>query len=577
MNVNVVNTARCALEAKQSALTYGQYEPFPCLQSVYTNALQHMISHSSSDSTSTRPPKRQTPLVNAGYAVRMAILSHTLKRCAMQPKLQSILLVQIGAGLDVSGIWSLALAHKMGFASATLLELDCSSICQSKCQTLLKSGLLKQQSTHIYDETNKSIHARGIIDLELLGYQTLHDFQANYVLAETDLNDASSLHQTWDQVFAFIGDNSSMPIIFVCELVLCYLPQTSQDNVFKFVSSVMSNIPNSIFMCYEPISTCRNKEQYDTSCKTFNDLYCEQFNNRLTNGNGDLKFFPFIPTAHERMRSMGLAWTKSLTACEAAKWLNLKMLASEPFDEHSAYLLHLNCYALFLGFSQSTPISTALRIWKHTQPVESHDKFRIMCIDSPHQESVRSMFRSTYEVYFEKYPPIRRMVKNALNDDLSTRMDKSKTSLYHGSQIRAKYWSMDGEFLVATIDDEFSTKCSKRQDKMIGFIGIRKCGSQEYNSALSNIKSLNDVPVVFELKRFAVHPQYRRNGIGKRLLQEATSFVEYQCSEAQPIVLVATTSAIFQDANSFYTSNGFELGEKQEICSLTLNVYIKSL
>ena len=149
----VIKTARDSLCAKMSALTHGNYEvPISCniadengdittsYQLIYRTLLQNMymgIMNTDSNPRSSAkikfPPPQQTPLVNAGYFIRISNITTIIERFLIKnmssPCVQILIL---GAGLDTVGLWALSLAQGMGLVDSKLYELDCTAICNIK-------------------------------------------------------------------------------------------------------------------------------------------------------------------------------------------------------------------------------------------------------------------------------------------------------------------------------------------------------------------------------------------------------------------------------------------------------------
>jgi ribosomal protein S18 acetylase RimI-like enzyme/O-methyltransferase involved in polyketide biosynthesis len=729
VDVAVVKTATDALHAKLSALVLGGYEPMNRNFSVYSHALHKVVETTMSSTPSSASSfksgnnsllknvnskkrkllRRQTPLVNTGYAIRMGIMSNMMERFLKNSALVSssrreVTIVQLGAGLDVAGIWALSVAKALGFVQATLIELDCPAICRKKKQLLEEIGMVQphlaaeDHTTNTNSTTNTNntvIHAYGIVpndpwlitnkgkdddnksdsidDNARTDTMNMSSFQANYVLAETNLDDITSVQHTWGQVTSLLSSQQQQqqdsPIIFVAELVLCYLRKGSADRLLSFVSSeLLSGRPHSMLMCYEPLGggdgddddhpTTSSGEilssevsNNDIKWKTFRQTYCDMFRCKLNKGrstgtgsgsinhnsNSDIiQFHPVGGTtesAAHRFSKAGFEYSKALSAGHAALSCHMEVKAVEPFDEHAALALHLQCYGFAAGFSQGTSLHTALLIVSgedvdldihRSTTTQAQAEAGLpstitttsnclslspVCVTvtpmkKPFQEQTRDIFLATYQPYFQHHPPIRKMVKNALKQDLSvvsTRptthqlsnngQEENNTSVVGidietdtSSIIRCRYLDLGGDFCVATISN------TADEQRVVGFIGIREClGVEEYKSSWQELadddeaasESTPTPPRIFELKRFAVDPSCRGQGTGARLLQEAESIIKYKTFEEQRkrnIILAVTTAAVLKEASSFYKKHGFVLVQQEkDVCSIELNVFMKRL
>ena len=171
----VCRTAIDALQAKYSAIGLAGYYspvgvvvpgPSSCLNSEeeenedddtcanaapatgsYPALLESMLTHimsGHSSSSSAAAKRRQTPLVNVGYAVRVACLLETVQRFIHFHQHQqaatrsSIQIVILGAGLDVTGLWAL-LSSSSSSSRIRVVEVDLPEICEAKKQAILQN------------------------------------------------------------------------------------------------------------------------------------------------------------------------------------------------------------------------------------------------------------------------------------------------------------------------------------------------------------------------------------------------------------------------------------------------------
>ncbi|WP_256391423.1 GNAT family N-acetyltransferase [Natronoarchaeum rubrum] len=103
-------------------------------------------------------------------------------------------------------------------------------------------------------------------------------------------------------------------------------------------------------------------------------------------------------------------------------------------------------------------------------------------------------------------------------------------------RVESVYLDAGGEFLVAEVDGN-----------IVGSGALRR--PSEIVDGLSD-----NVDAVAELKRFYVHPEYHRRGIGRALYDE----LERHARDRGREVLVLETTARQTPARRFYESRGFE-------------------
>ena len=105
----VSRTAKDALQAKYSAVAIAGYQPDPTVSSKKKDDNDSYRFWLERVAVAANATRRQTPLVNAGYAMRVTcLLDHidTFLRFHHQQHRQ-VNLVVLGAGLDVTGLWAL--------------------------------------------------------------------------------------------------------------------------------------------------------------------------------------------------------------------------------------------------------------------------------------------------------------------------------------------------------------------------------------------------------------------------------------------------------------------------------------
>ena len=160
-NSSVSRTALDALHAKLSAISVG-YVPVQYNGTEY-NDLLYKISENVGNNEDEKSIKkqskvvrRQTPLVNAGYAIRVLVVSKALERFIRINTLDNdnniasddVNVVILGCGLDMLGLWA---SHTFP-SKVKLFEVDCQEIVHLKKNALMKSGLV--EGFHSYFDQN---------------------------------------------------------------------------------------------------------------------------------------------------------------------------------------------------------------------------------------------------------------------------------------------------------------------------------------------------------------------------------------------------------------------------------------
>lgn len=258
---------------------------------------------------------RQTPLVNAGYAVRVAAISSTLVRflvehCVEEDDDESIRksnhpstcinVVFLGAGMDVLGLWTAFMAHQeqeethdqeeedarrrsiSWRRNIQIYEVDCMEMVKAKREVLIKSDLLAsfedavvdcQEKNSMWNDMPSDHNANDHHDENhdenhenVLVFKACVDSKKqekdkqmdhwNYCLMAADLRDVDSVHTA---LFQRTNFDASNPTIVISELVLAYLQDGGDkkveylDNLIQYISSHLCITRNSLFVAYEPV------------------------------------------------------------------------------------------------------------------------------------------------------------------------------------------------------------------------------------------------------------------------------------------------------------------------------------
>jgi ribosomal protein S18 acetylase RimI-like enzyme/O-methyltransferase involved in polyketide biosynthesis len=336
---SVEKTAFDALQAKQSAVVAG-YDPIVVEnRDVYEQLLLRAINPSSaqggcekeageeksSSSKRNNPtkPRRQTPLVNAGYASRVLSISHSIRSFILYHKLISssssivqqkqqrrrIRIVFLGCGVDVIGLWARCLPSSL---SVTIIEVDTPEVCSIKRKMLSDRGMVNNLTEHCHrgrddvvdgtnsnattktkeseSESGSTLYYKG----KIVHPSSANDTDDDYVLVPADLNDTSTLEIILDE------DNNEedddIPTLVISELVLCYLPPPSTDRLLKWCSDRLCRTPDSALISLEPLgfdnsttssSTARTSGDDDGIISVedgYRREYCQKFDDKMKRG-----------------------------------------------------------------------------------------------------------------------------------------------------------------------------------------------------------------------------------------------------------------------------------------------------
>jgi O-methyltransferase involved in polyketide biosynthesis/GNAT superfamily N-acetyltransferase len=535
---SVIKTALDALVAKRSVLSAG-YQPITQNGARYQDLLSLVCSDDQ---------KRQSPLVNAGYAVRLAVVTSTVHSFIQHHANQPIQLVILGCGLDVLGLW----AHSIDPSNVTVYELDTPQISNTKKDLLLKNKL-------VVDLGSDGTLLKGRIADPADGDAASSD--PNYHLFSCDLRKIETVEQCLQTL------DRSKPTLVLSELVLTYLGRLAMDNLLQWCAENVCSAPGSCLASFEtlgPKAPIRH-----SVLEGYKQQYCQQFVDKLSRGLA--KFDPddlFHPPGYDvtsvetRYRKAG--FNTSLAAL-AGHAMRQTLHCQEPFDEHAALDLHLRSYVLVLGFPRCVDLGLVRLLcpWssvvKHefkpttVQAVDGTD-YTIRIIQAKDQENVRHLYRQTYEGLFEEYPSVRKMVKTGLKTDLSCNTDDAERDY---STIGSRFGMTGGVFLVAVDNDK---------EALLGCVGLRLCQRHER-------RLRGDHEYTFEIHRLAVDPENRGKGVGKMLMEALDTFVAHELGDGDSYGLVATTPALLSAANSLYLSCGFQVEKEEAFGKMIINTF----
>ena len=567
---SVIKTASDALLAKRSVLEVGYRIHSNDEDSHYQRLLLKITG------CNIKQSRRQSPLINAGYAVRMSLMSTTIQRFVEYYSQQTpCQIVILGCGLDLIGIWANSLVSR---DSVRIIELDTTEICQAKRDLLLKNNLVLEREKK-KSSSAPSLVLEGRIRLEC---DNIKDGEAsNYSLHSCDLRDMETVKRALSA-----GYDQSMPTLVLSELVLAYLGQQSIDQILQWFAA---NSNEMVFVAYEPVGAAAASS--DGVLNGFKQQYCRKFQNKLERGlaaagKKEELFSPMgtdIKSIQTRFRKAGYTDAFAAVAGKAmtSSFHSNSFLLSppEPFDEYASLALHLNSYALSIGFtSSSSPDPSLIRTmcpWMAgsiaNHAVESTQMqvntatnddnnsnilITIGPIQRSQQEQVRALFVQTYDTLSREYSAVKKMVKTALKSDLATE---------NGASIDRAYRMKGGAFLVAT---------TVTDGVVVGCIGVRLLMDASCSSSTNQQQHHR----TYEIQRLLMHSDWRRKGIAKQLMERVVDFCGKETTSAAEVHLVVTTPQVLESANHFYTTAfGFTLQKEVLVGNMKINTYGKAV
>jgi O-methyltransferase involved in polyketide biosynthesis len=511
---SVSKTAKDSIQAKFSAIAAG-YNPVvgPEDQAKSYESLLESVA------SALGAKHRQTPLVNAGYAVRVAAVCkqiqafvsfHQLKQqqqgnASLTPTLQ---LVHLGAGLDVTGLWSLSLDDSM---EIHVIEVDTPEICAAKRETLLQLGLVEAVTeSSVGEQKHVYLHGRPTND----GCGS----QSRYTLVATDLRDLGAVQEA----LAFV--RTHVPTLIVSELVLTYLGESSCDDLLQYCVSHLCQNNGSYLMAWEPLLP---RENVSSTIEDYKRQYYQQFMAKLDRGvtpeqeeRPTGSFSPLGSTCREveqRLRRAGFRQACVITAGNAAveaRKAGVDLDSKELFDEHAALFLHLRSYTLACGFGlnadpllQQTQCPWLFGVPPRALHLANDSNVWLTSIDTGDESQIRELFSRTYQDLSKEHISIRRMVKSALKTDLASTTPSDVTG---NSSIGERFRDWKGAFIVAVQcipEDKDGTRTLRR--RIVGGIGVRKCDRKE--GLVRGSKT-----ATYEICRLFVDPDFRVGGIGTK-------------------------------------------------------------
>jgi ribosomal protein S18 acetylase RimI-like enzyme len=306
MTSSVAKTCFDAIRAKQSAVTAG-YDPMVVEnQSIYKQLLLRAVDSASieEESGTDSTPKaktrtrRQTPLVNAGYASRVLSISYAIRSFVSYHRLvcsslaqkqlpttmntkRRIRIVILGCGVDVIGLWARSLVHSDDDAMAiTIIEVDKPEICSVKRIMIDDQGMVDNLVERSTDQlTTKSKDASKYYTGNIILPSSSSSTSPNenresstgnsqgdgydYVLIPGDLNDTSTLEPIL--LLDEINEQERVPTLIVSELVLSYLTPSGTDSLLRWCSDRLCTASDSVLLLLEPLGSSHMPNETSTT------------------------------------------------------------------------------------------------------------------------------------------------------------------------------------------------------------------------------------------------------------------------------------------------------------------------
>mmetsp|Transcript_18566 Transcript_18566/g.26405 ORF Transcript_18566/g.26405 Transcript_18566/m.26405 type:complete len:624 (+) Transcript_18566:132-2003(+) len=607
----ISKTAIDSLHAKLSAVDAGWLSNnSSSLLDGYTQILEQM--HDGIEGTQSKR-RRQTPLVNAGYAARMAVMTFILEKwfdsvLSRRENDVGINVVVLGCGLDAVGLWSRnvlddTLTKYQQCAEdqtpkLNVYEFDAWDNCVLKQHALERSGIVQVRRTTSNTDDESAQESSFCVLMEgTINKATGKDDQSDYHLIAMDFRHICKDNYLLKNALDSTGFDPAQPTIILSELVLAYIGYESTNAILQSMARhLLRDNEHSVFFCLEPMLPTRTEQHHSTNEKQLLSVkesyardYANQFLGKLNRGNScsssdDDDVFHPLGSSREAIIARFVSCGFSISNIDAASLRKAvadvsrtrRLVAKEPFDEHVALALNLECYAVACASGRSSDGDLGrLLPWLDQSMRNSSSSIRIFPIEDSSQDTlVGNLYGRIYTHLYDKHPAIRKMVKSALKTDLLA--DSTNGS----SAIQSRFKVKGGKFWIA-LEVESSD--------VVGCIGVRQRKINEYDDQGDTEGFSSAVSVVeYEVQRLAVDDKHRGKGIGKRLLNAVHEYSLQQGSSVTndmeiveqkrnglSVKLFAVTPDVLVNANNLYNAFGFVKKESFE-GGLTMNVYYKT-
>jgi GNAT superfamily N-acetyltransferase/O-methyltransferase involved in polyketide biosynthesis len=535
----VTRTASDALQAKAAAINIAGYRPSVTNAEAYADLLQRL------DST----PRRQTPLVHAGYTLRIQAILSSIENFVKTLEDQKAQLIVLGGGMDVTGLW--AGTHFSQFSQ--VIELDLPDVCVEKKRLLQQTRLVEFQDSK---ETSNTFV--GSIQ---------GNCSSQFTLVGKDLR-SDGLH--WDSILEGLWD-SNLPTLIVSEVVLAYLGDDAVDCILSAWAGTLFH-SKSCLVLLEPLghSTSNNPTASNRSVlQDYQMLYTQQFRAKMTKGykNDDILFTPLGTTAKDvarRMKTAGFHSAVAVSMATATQTCGLK--AKEPFDEHAALVLHAQSYVVACAFPPTSTTALFRRImapWSSSlTPFRARDQFWIAPADLTQETEIKKLFFDGYAELSSQYKSVNKLMQSTLKKDIQfTKVEPQNEGINFSSHFSEYYEERGGCFVVA-LD---STK-----EAIAGFIGLSKASPKEKGI-------LAKYPNTYEIHRLFVVPEYRSQGIAGLLLDAIQTVALSKSPDGTTVTFVASTLDVLPQANKFYQRRDFTFEFEEPLGDVILRHYVQQM
>lgn len=630
---SVSKTALDSIHSKLSAIDAGWLQSRDVNDThpihVYTNLL-HQLNGG--------PKRRQSPLVNAGYAARMAVITHTMERWIngvvritsqtdLDPNdgegdnIQCINVVMVGCGMDALGIWSKHVLHRwlckaLGdnvnesnrYFGVNVYEFDAWDNCVLKTQAFLESGLISlddgmntsSSDTNEINDKHYHIHVQGRIRLETTESMSKDD---DYTLISLDLREMQDDKSILSQATLHAGLDSSQPTIVVSELVLAYLGYKGADAVMHSISGIIHGCKLSMFACLEPmLPTDESFDGLISVKKAYAREYSRHFLGKLQTGSSERSSTPWLNplgsdfyNLQSRLETCGLinsccATLRECAVCVAhilrgspsssASGQDVQTIGSEflcakePFDEYVALSLNLNCYCVVCSFHPSLANDETQSLIKSVCP------WSTQTTNDDASISIKPISTSDEDVQVHEL--YGRLYQHMYNTFPPIRK-MVKSALKGDLSIKPKPSSETiGNTSRSAIRDRFVhdggdfwvATANCRRDNTTIVVGCIGV-KRRSNRNTDCVSNSSTYSTKYEIYRFAVDDSYRGGGIGKRLLQ----VVETSSKSKGATEIYAVTPSCLLAANTLYESSGYAVDCSRCFVAgaLRMNVYSKAM
>ena len=229
----------------------------------------------------------------------------------------------------------------------------------------------------------------------------------DYTLVSLDLRFIHENKSILSDATRHLDLDQSQPTIVLSELVLAYLGYNGANAVLQSISDFINGNQLSMFACLEPMFPTDDEEHKMVSLdsmsveESYARDYSRQFLGKLQTGNmgshsecpneDDARLHPLgsnIQTTHSRLATCGLSNSSCATLREyAACFAQIHrgtsstlrptsmeligpkfMCTKEPFDEHAAMALNLECYCVICSFHPSLSDKNSPGLNEHICP-----------------------------------------------------------------------------------------------------------------------------------------------------------------------------------------------------------------